>query len=145
MTPVDDIRVGMFVAICQYRGQEQAYPWEGCQEPRFDGAPLEVLEVCLPFLCVTDGRKRFAVDVRLWGVQKVSPKYAAAMQTPESAGKARFLKGKRKKKPKPDPRSCPRCHTRMVERLIVEVTGNHWRLVCPECGKDSGPVSKPSG
>src|SRR5688572_19986213 len=122
MTPVDDLKDGMFVAICGHKIRESEYrspflfEWTGPvvepRQPDFDGRPLEILAVCLPFLCVTDGKKRFAIDVRKWDVQRISRRYAEQMQASETEGAKRFKK-RPKKKEKPDPGTCPRCGGRL--------------------------------
>lgn len=104
---------------------------------RFNGQPLELLAISLPFLCVTDGKQRFAIDVRDTNVRRLSPQYVRAMS--EDRQSADFTKSRRrKKKEKPDHKKCPRCGTRRVERLFQPGTGQ-WALCCPQCGMQDLP------
>jgi len=90
MTPIDDIRVGMWIAVCGNKHNSDA-----CD---FLGKPMEVLAVSLPWLCVTGPR---SIDLRCWEVQRVTPQYVRAMQG---------AKYRRKQRPVDDPSRCPRCH-----------------------------------
>jgi hypothetical protein len=131
MTPIDDLKRGDYIAVTY--DMNQAHPWDKGQ-PEYNGVPMRVEEISLPFLCVTDGRQTLAVDVRRWCVQKVTKRYALMMW------KGPDEKKKRKRKPKPDARDCPRCGTRMIEALMFEAEGRGWRLICRGCNHDAGPA-----
>lgn len=141
MTAIDDLKPGMFVAVTQYRGETEHHDsWMGfsCNRtPTFDGKPWKVVAISLPFACLTDGRTKISIDLRLWGVQRITRQYAQAFEPGERhVDKPAFGK-KRKRKEKPDKRSCPRCGARMVERL--KVPGKSvWAAVCRQCGFDGG-------
>ena|SRR3990167_4651778 len=151
MTPVDDLAVGMFVAISDYHGELPCDPWTGqCVpvHPPHIGRPHKIVALSLPFVCLDDGRSRCSIDLRLWSLRKVSARYARAFyelvtQREREDKPASIFRKSRKKKPKPDPRDCPRCgspHT--VQRLKVVGQGN-WRRHCKACGwNDDEPGSQ---
>jgi hypothetical protein len=118
-TAVDDLKVGEHIAVV-----EDKRDWDDRERAStFNGKPLKILAISLPFLSVSDGQRVFAIDVRAWGVRRLDKKYVKVMA--EEAPK-------RKKKIKPDPKTCPRCGERMVERLDQSV--ERWFLVCRSCG-----------
>jgi len=139
MTYIDDLDVGMFVAILDQPEQERSpfgFPmWITEDDERRKrktsgtGEPLEILAISLPFLCVTDGKRRFSVDTRAVDLQKLGKDYVREMRSREEPG----TKKKRKRKEKPDPQACPRCHERRIQTKTV---GREWKFVCPRCGYD---------
>lgn len=125
-----------------------------------NGKPLQVVAMSFPFIAVTDGVKRVALDYRRYELRKLDRKYVEAMRgrsvdtrtyedpsnyLVEEPGIARpdgiiTPSGKRRRKKKEDRRGhCPRCGNRMVE-LLVDV--GTWVLKCKECGFQGG---NPSG
>lgn len=143
-TPIDDLRRGDWIAMVGFRGEQEESPF-GRQQVRFDGSPLRVLEISLPFLAVCDGQGRtFSVDVRDWAVQRVSDRYAEVLHQTQGAlreqNKGR-LRRRRRRREKPDPLLCPRCGDRL-RQFMSRSTDYRFRFVCPTCGFDSGPVLK---
>lgn len=151
---VDDLSVGMFVAISEYIGGGSYDPWSGqrvsVQIP-CPGKPWKIAGISLPFVLLDDGTHASTIDTRVWGLVRILPEYARAcdkicQRGAESRNGERiesvsvFGRKPRKKKEKPNPRACPRCrnpHT--VERVKVLGTGD-WRRYCKECGwHDDGP------
>jgi predicted RNA-binding Zn-ribbon protein involved in translation (DUF1610 family) len=154
MTRPDDLAKGQYITLveCLDVPAYSPFDWrtEDYRAVRFDGCPLEVLAVSLPFLCVTDGFDVFAVDTRAWRVQRVSKEYAAAMATARrqaTTGAEKPLRHRRgsvfaakSTSPKRDHRDCPRCGERMAQ---VRGIGSHpaWTLICKNCGHNGGPVT----
>src|SRR5574337_1061529 len=102
------------------------------------GMPMKVLAVATPFLCVTDGKNRLSLDLRLVQVQVVSKKFfdemTADVPTPAVSKEQRW----RRKRVVAAGRisiTCPRCGADCVQRS----TGNGWRWVCKECDLQ-GPI-----
>lgn len=87
-TRVDDLRVGMWVAVTAT--EEDVGPAMGfgtfgfgrgkpSLAPEVDGKPLKIVAMSLPFVCVTDGYHRHALDVRTVVFQKLSPRYVKSL------------------------------------------------------------------
>lgn len=137
MTPVDDLKVGGYVAVVGVKDNDQPEPF-GFFTPRpkaFDGLPVQITAISLPFVAVKDARGNIgAFDVRTFDLQIVSRRYAEAMQLAKP-------KRRRKRKEKPDPQWCVRCGGRLLQRLSKD-SKFAWHVVCPECGWDGGPVPK---
>jgi predicted RNA-binding Zn-ribbon protein involved in translation (DUF1610 family) len=139
ITAPEDLKIGQHVAIVKMKIElpECSMPWERPQHIRYDGVPLRILAVSLPFVSVTNGRSVIALDLREVDVRRLTPHYVKQM-TSTSEVRSRKQKNKKRKK---DARACPRCEGRMIERLIVEAgKENTWVLVCPQCGL-SGDLS----
>jgi hypothetical protein len=101
MTAVDDLKVGMFVAIVGdyepkgWREPEMSPFFSMCYgeptkpKPRATGQPLQIVAISLPFLAVTDGEKKYPIDVRECQLQRLSPAYVRAMMEQKATKKAR--------------------------------------------------------
>lgn len=152
MTYVQGLKKGEFIVITGLVDEEvpsfDDYPYTP-QKKVPHGRPLRVLSVAFPFIAVTDGEKTFAIDSQTFRVQRVHREYVKAMldALPRKKGiqvskaeSAHPLLGRRRKA-KPDPRACPKCGERMVERLTSKK--HVWHRVCPDCGWDSGPTDPP--
>src|SRR5688572_19997051 len=123
MTPVDDLRRGDWVAVVGCN-MDRPRDWFGNEKPvAFDGLPLRILAISLPFLCVDCQGKTLSLDVRAWDVKKVSRHYARAM-----SGVA--PKQPRRRRARPQKGHCPRCGERLCERLDA-TTNFIWRHLCP--------------
>lgn len=149
-TRVDDLRVGMWVAITATEEPEPSpfgyglgFPGsKPSLTPLVDGKPLKIVALSLPFICVTDGHHRHALDVRNVAFQRLSPKYVKALlgrglYTDEHGMYAvvdRDAKRKRKRAKAKDERVCPICGERMHELLSNEL----WYLTCSQCGFRGG-------
>jgi hypothetical protein len=150
MTPVDDLKPGMFVAVV-YREEATPPPSWGpmyiesgsyrtSSSPALgsNGQPLEILAMSLPFICVTDGKHRFAIDVRTTELKKLDPRYVKAMT--EEKREVEFTHTRRRKKKakdSPDSSKCPRCGSRLVQRVCKPGSGE-WVDHCPQCGGGPG-------
>lgn len=136
----DELKVGMYVAVTAYKGEEQTTPWGHTYKPtiQFDGEPLKILAKSMPFVSVTDGHKVYAIDWRSWDIQKLSPHYVRAMlvnrqgcqsvtasELMETTGQRRKRKHKNKYT---GPSVCPRCGGNRGQGEGV------WRWYCPDCG-----------
>jgi hypothetical protein len=154
MTPVDDLKPGMFVAIVD---REDSAPepsgftmvYSGFGEtsysrhssPSSDGQPLEIIAMSLPFICVTDGKRRFAIDVRTTYLKKLDPRYVKAMT--EEQREAEFTATRKRKKRESaehDSSRCSRCGGRLVQRLVKPGSGE-WLDFCPQCGGGTSPTT----
>lgn len=147
MTKIDDLDVGMYIAISEERECEVHSQWNDNPFFLFDrprkptlpvGLPLKILALALPFACVTDGRHKLSLDLRTIAVQRVDKKYFEAMTDPGEPLNAPARR-RRKKREKPDPMKCPRCGNRCVQRLIKPGDGI-WGVYCKRCGYDGPPV-----
>lgn len=160
MTKVDDLSPKDWIAITAahipeepgYDGMAFFMP-RGRRPMRMTGAPLFVVAINLPFICVKDGSdKVFAIDVRVCEFQRLDAKYVGAMvgrelEKPKS-------KKRRKAEAELERQFCPRCKQRMVERLHVPkkppTTGTEishdmklptlWYYFCKNCGWGGDPV-----
>lgn len=131
MTPIDDLKPGDFIAVVEDKRDLPDCYSRGMFT--FNGLPLEVLAISLPFLAVNDGCTTTSLDVRQWGVRKVNRQYVKAMQdaSPDLV-LPRGRKRRKVRKTKPDPKDCPRCGSRMVEKLDKPTSA--WFLTCRMCG-----------
>jgi hypothetical protein len=138
MTYIDDLEVGMFVAVLDQPDERPAHGMFAMFQPdderprrRYSaaGEPLEILAISLPFICVTDGKRRFSIDTRVVSLQRLQSAYVKEMQRRDEPG----AKRRRRKKEKPDPQACPRCREKRIQTKSV---GKDWKFVCPRCGYD---------
>lgn len=104
----------------------------------FDGLPWKVVAISAPFLVCQRNGMTITLDVRAIGVTKCLPAYVKALEC-INIGEQEQAKPRRKKKPKRDPRDCPRCGQRMIERMSG---AREWHVICRDCGYDQGPVEK---
>jgi predicted RNA-binding Zn-ribbon protein involved in translation (DUF1610 family) len=145
MTPLDDVKPGMYVAVAGSRSIEAAPDYSMglfgvaiAKSSHYGGEPLEVLAVSLPFVCVTDGNKRYALDVRDVDLQKLDRKYVREM-TANLSRPDSIQERIRKRTSKADPSECPRCGHKCVQRLTKPGSGQ-WDLHCPQCGLNEQPA-----
>lgn len=128
----NQFKVNQWIAIDEYVGEDIVTPWGQVVKPQFDGTPLQVLAVSMPFLCVTDGKGVFSIDSREYGFSILKTPYVKRMTSHLSNKPPKIkLPGQPRKKRKKDPRDCPRCGSRRVERLSAP---GKWIPFCPECG-----------
>jgi predicted RNA-binding Zn-ribbon protein involved in translation (DUF1610 family) len=139
-TPIDDLHVKQWVAVCHdKRVQGDAPHWMHADHPpSFTGEPLQIVAISLPFIAVSDGTRRFAIDARDYGLRKLHPTYVRKMRgvfmdhpdgilaisETEDGVPADAAKG-----------LCPLCSTRLRERRIAHET---WVFKCPQCGFEGG-------
>ena len=147
MTPPDDLRPGQYIALVRAKDDDAPVsPFDFFGPPkrstdRIDGRPLEILAISLPFLCVTDGRRRFGIDLRQYDVKRVTRQYAEHLW-PERRQEVRQFKGKRReRKEKPDGSYCQRCGSRLIQ--AYDIRNRVWRIACRDCGFDGGEVKPP--
>jgi DNA-directed RNA polymerase subunit RPC12/RpoP len=123
-TPIDQLNPGDWIAICGYRGHQ-------CRRP-FDGMPYRIKAICLPFLALHDRERNPAtVDVRVIDVVKLSAAYVRALYPPDSEP------GESGKPEEPDSFRCVRCGEQLRQTFTKRAG---WRVKCPGCGSDFGPV-----
>lgn len=138
MTPPDDLKVGMMVAVVNRKTDEEPdFPWGLSRRKKdsFTGIPLEIKAISLPFICVTDGEDTHGLDMREWDVKKLGPRYVKMMTKIEGEAAPEFTHEKkererRRKRRRRDPRDCPRCGDRLIQIMKI---GN-WTVVCKTCG-----------
>lgn len=141
MTQVDDLKIGMCVVLVGCK-THMVDAWGREIEPDYNGWPVEILEISLPFLCVTDGQRNFAIDVRRWEVIQVTKRYVECMRASAVETVQKFTKTKtsRRYKKKPHPNDCPRCGCRMRQKSKGQ---GEYRWFCPDCDYEGGVVAKP--
>lgn len=130
MTAPDDLHVNQWIAVVK-APQPASRSFFGWSEPDdeptpYNGQPLKILAISFPFICVTDGTNRGALDVRAIQVQAVGEKYAQAMMGTPSQTK------KRREKDNLPGTSCPRCRGRLKQTL--KEGESEWKERCEECG-----------
>lgn len=130
MTAIDDLKVGMWIAVTKLH-HEQCESFWGHRPVAYGGEPLRVLAVSLPFICVHDGEKAISLDCRIIEVQKLTPKYVRAMRLIQQAPPQRAKRKRRKR----DPMLCPRCRCgRLIQRATTQSGEVVWDLYCTQCG-----------
>jgi hypothetical protein len=139
-TPVDDLQVGQWVAIVSSHEEEHDHsPWamfRSRPKEQVTGQPLKIVAMSLPFLAVTDGYRRFPIDVREVQVKKLDPKYVKAMKAKqrdyEPVGNSFAVPEPDKPKAESSGKHglCPMCQSRLIKRK----TDGDWFLACRECG-----------
>lgn len=128
MTPVENLKIGNFVAVVRSRGTEaRAEEMWSRPQVRYDGEPLEVQAISLPFMAVSNSDGDiFSLDMRDVEVQKLNHRYVAWMQ--EATGRMEF----RESSGRPESHDgCPRCGGMLRQRLTAD---RQWRNICSECG-----------
>lgn len=112
-----------------------------------NGRPLRIVAMSMPFVAVTDGEKRFSLDIRDCELGKVSQQYVRAFhQTNRIDAETQevyFIKEqgviKSKKEKKKDQRGCcPTCGYRLRERLKGP---GIWIWFCKQCGFEGGQTN----
>jgi len=149
MTRAINLKRGQFIVVtgrvekaeAAFQDNGFGFLMYGRQEEEFNGLPLEVLAISLPFVAVTDGHKRFAVDSRQYKLHRVDHSYVRAMAAAVGRGPL-TARPKRRRKQKPEAGACPRCFHKMTEVLIMG-PNRAWHRICKNCGHDDGPTGKP--
>lgn len=172
MTKIDDLSLGDWVVVTSIRPQDtkdSTSSFLNGEPPSFaygtidptenyraiapvNGCPLQIIAIGLPFVGVTSGDGKTALDVREVTLQKVSLDYAAMMnvlvndwdaeevQTPEGTY-TRFIPDLGEEIPPPipdDPQTiCPGCEEKY--HLQYSVSSREWSYACltPGCGYKS--------
>lgn len=138
----NEIKRGIYIVIVKVKKNKVKNTMFGPVEVdwEFDGEPLEVLSVALPFIAVTNGGDRFSLDLRECDVLQVNRQYVEARRDPRHFSGKKAVTGKKQRKEKKDSNGCPRCGTRMIQRIREKQ--NVWTIVCPTCGYEP-PFAKP--
>lgn len=148
MTPIDSLYVGNWIAITRVVPEEREYsmfmPWafnSNDNHPPVDGRPLRILAISLPFICVTDGRYKFSLNVRRCEVQKLHRTYVRQMfgALVSYAGVAACeLDEDEEDEDTPDDKTgcCPVCGGHLIQ--LLHEGSNVWMLACKECGFQGG-------
>jgi hypothetical protein len=138
MTPVDDLQVGQWIAIVGAKDAEPEFSLFGMCRPKsrdvVTGQPLKIVAMSLPFVAVTDGYRRFPIDVREIQVKKLDPKYVKAMKAKQSEWEPDGFAVPEPEKPKSESTGrhglCPMCGDRLIQRK----SDGDWFLACRQCG-----------
>lgn len=143
MTPVDDLHVNNWIAVCYDKRAEPDMPFWGqhSRQPSFTGQPLQIIAISLPFIAVRDGRRRFSIDIRDFGVRKLHPTYVRQMKGSyedhddgvcgiSESGKEDVVLDEGSIRG-----LCPMCGEKLRERRLA--TGV-WVFICDECGFEGG-------
>lgn len=148
------LKKGDLIALTDFHNEDETPPtyeelmMGGQRRARtqFDGKPWRIVSISLPFLLVTDGKKRVSIDTRMWSVQRVSKEYArewrSEEQTTETLKKGKKTNDLFKKKPrkeKPGLDQCTKCGGKMKQALKGHQV---WKWVCSECGNEGPDVDK---
>lgn len=167
---IEDLKVGEFVAVVGVSQQTDNYlerehftfqmmnvlPRDNSQ--RFDGEPLEILAISVPFLCVKDSKgRRHGIDTRDLILTRLSKDFVSEMlffgntldgkNVPRSERQRRKREErerrrehkKRREEAKKDPKICPRCFNPRMSQL--RRGDGTWVLHCDQCRSDypTGP------
>ena len=159
MAHVENLKPGMYIAVTKV-AEPEISPWDNglfmvrvqhkhCDHHIQLGRPLEILAIDLPFIGVHDGDGKFVIDYRYCSLKVLDRKFVAAMShlrtepTRDRIHRERSGgKRKRRRKEKPDPRTCPRCEHARVKRLWQPGSGI-WVYHCPNCGLEDEPPVDP--
>jgi hypothetical protein len=136
----DDLSVKQWVAIEHERedDDEPSSPFmRRARESRVDGTPLQILEISMPFVCVTNGKHRFVLDLRKVDLCRITAQYVKTLtSTPREYDGGAFLIKHVQEKKKTEENAdsgracCPYCGSRLIQRFV----DNIWVHVCRECG-----------
>lgn len=142
MIPQDDLEPGLWIAVTGIPDDENDQidsPFGPIRRrAMFDGTPLEVIAVSLPFVAVTDGQNVFAIDTRTVVFTRMHKSYVKAMltrmrrETPPNTRMRQVIHSRQEPDAK-DPRCCPRCFEGRL-RKIMTAGASVWMKVCPVCG-----------
>ena len=141
-TPTDDLQPGDFVAVVEDTGigveYQDSYSPKPVIDPIYDGIPLEIIAISLPFLCVSNGRRRFGLDIRRYHVKKVNNRYAKEMQDARSPGRKqrKFREEGQIVFEEDTTGCCPRCHVKMIQTVVK----GEWVYLCKHCHFNGGPA-----
>lgn len=140
----ENLHVGQWIAITDEHRRPQpdlSMPFFfGGTPSRVDGKPLQIKAISFPFLCVSDGHHLFSIDTRAQNVITLHRSYVKLLkgrrQHSEDRDYAKWWTGEEKENDDaPEPRCCPMCGERLVERLIDSGTPEAtWILACRSCG-----------
>jgi hypothetical protein len=146
MTPVDDLKPKDWVAVTKLDRPEPeggGYGYFGDMfggRPKrpvtYEGQPLEIQAISLPFISVCDGKQVFAIDVRETQVQRLSRQYVQAMTRPvQQVCSDQQRKRRRKRAEKPSGVYCAHCGCGKFREIGVANGSNLvWQRVCSRCG-----------
>lgn len=133
----DDLKRGDWITITS---SEEKGPLGVAVGRLVTGQPVKVVAVSLPFICVTDGRARWPIDVRQCCFSRTNRSYINAMRDfvpAEAMRGAEFYDGDEEEfyakeaKPEKTQGNCPKCGGLLVETLTIG--SPEWLLVCREC------------
>lgn len=124
---------------------------------QFDGTPLEILEVSLPFICVNNGQATFGMDIRGLVMVQLSEEFVDEMRasaqhngmTSRGERKVTPREKRRRKKEhkqkilsaKKDKRICPRCFNAKTTQILRD---GQWYYHCDQCELDR-PIEGDNG
>lgn len=146
-TPIDDLHVGQWIAVVESAEHETDFNPFSMFAPtprsKVTGQPLKIVAISLPFLAVSDGHRRFPIDVREVQVKKLHKKYVECLKArqaieerPNSGPTFAVAETEKAAEKKPEGKFglCPVCGDRLIQR---KSTGD-WHLACRECGFEGG-------
>lgn len=138
MTPIDDLHVGQWIAVVGEKKEEpDCNPFSLFRPSKRDmvtGQPLQIVALSLPFIAVTDGHRRFPLDVREVEVKKLHRKYVQSMKARQKDWEPEGFAVPEPEKAKEESTGkhglCPMCGDRLIQRK----SQGDWFLACRECG-----------
>ena len=140
---IENLHVGDWVTGCNDLRPEEDYGFFGCRQPlNFDGMPWKVKAISAPFIVAERDGCTVTMDLRVVGLTKLSAAYVRVLRNTkiDTSDDKPIRRAKKRVKTKRDPRDCPRCGQRMVQRIPNGSPKRLWHRVCPDCGYDQGPV-----
>lgn len=125
MTNIENLHEGDWVAIDSVREDDHEFAGMFSNQLRrtsFDGTPLRIMAISPPWIAVAHDGKRFAIDLRKYGVRKLDDRYVAAMI---GVGEPVGIPGSHV------PRKCPSCKIDMSYVKFEKRDG--WWWLCNKC------------
>lgn len=139
MTHPEDLRPGQYVALVGCKRDQQVVTkrgglWIEACDVKFDGMPLKIVSISLPFICVDhpDG-DRIGLDIRDWDFKRLSRHYARSMLAAPTYA-TQLVKTNA-----PGPGHCQRCGSKLIQRRVGD---GQWATICPECDGQKPPARK---
>lgn len=135
MTHVENLKRGHFLVVTadKHYVEPDEPSYFSRPKPDFNGRPVQVLSVSLPFIAVQDSDSNvYSIDVRRWSFQRVTRHYAETMAgfRPADQAKRALVDKNPKRKKRPGPNDCPRCRCRMIQQYKAFQCNK----ICRECG-----------
>lgn len=144
MSLIDNLKPGMFAVITPKSGGDIEYamnqwgmPDQGRMPVKPTGACCEIVAINLPLIVIDGTAGRKLIDSKDYDFQIVDKSFALSLMVDLSK---QANQPKKRRRPKPDDRTCHRCGGRLCQLLKP---GLGWYKYCRECGWGGEPV--PSG
>lgn len=129
MTPVDDLKIGQWIAVCSERDGNTFCETPSKTGNSFSGEPVKILAISLPFLCVWLPQQKCVdtIDVRRQGVVKLNKTYVFKMSLPRVDFRGLVIENKSCNK------SCPACGDMLLQEMAA-TNETELHYYCQACG-----------